>query len=125
MDKSQTEARRTLAEWQQEAPSSKLLGPVEAVMEVVPKFLQGTGFPPRNTSFNFPSKQVSKMAVGATKAVQDWVTAALSTMLLQVPFSQPIRDEVVLSIHENVGQDYALDVFVKRFDCFAADKHHQ
>ncbi|KAF3691524.1 hypothetical protein EXN66_Car007199 [Channa argus] len=57
------------------------------------------------------SKQLSKMAV------QDRVTAALSTTPLQVPFSHSTRDEMVLSIQEKVGQGYAHDVLVAEFFC--------
>ncbi|KAK2853689.1 hypothetical protein Q5P01_006350 [Channa striata] len=82
---------------QQETLGSKLLGPVKVVIVVVPKFLQ------------------------ATKAVQACVTTALSTMVLQVPFSHSIRDKMVLvlSMQEKVGQDFGKDVLVKRLNCFA------
>ncbi|XP_027136115.1 uncharacterized protein LOC113746052 [Larimichthys crocea] len=45
--------------------------PMEVVLKVLPKVLQGFWLPPPNTSFNMPSQQLSKMAVGVTKAVQD------------------------------------------------------
>ncbi|XP_044064417.1 fibrous sheath CABYR-binding protein-like [Siniperca chuatsi] len=112
---------RSLTEQQQEAPSSKLLGPREVVMEVVPKVLQGFWLPPPNTSFNMPSQQLSEMAVGVTKAVEDRVSTALSSMLRQVAFSRSIRDNMVLSIQERVRQGHTRDVLVKRLNCFAAE----
>ncbi|XP_044063034.1 actin cytoskeleton-regulatory complex protein pan1-like [Siniperca chuatsi] len=112
---------RSLTEQQQEAPSSKLLSPREVVMEVVPKVLQGFWLPPPNTSFNMPSQQLSEMAVGVTKAVEDRVSTALSSMLRQVAFSRSIRDNMVLSIQERVRQGHTRDVLVKRLNCFAAE----
>ncbi|KAK2853421.1 hypothetical protein Q5P01_006082 [Channa striata] len=82
-------------------------------MEVVPKVLQGFWLPPSNTCFNMHFKQLSKMAVGATKTVQDQVPIALSTLLLPVPFSQSIKDEMILSSQEKVEQGYAQHVLVK------------
>ena len=46
------------------------------------KVLQGFWLPPSNTSLNKPSQQLSKMAAEVTKAVEDWVSAALSPVLL-------------------------------------------
>ncbi|GLD70736.1 uncharacterized protein AKAME5_002205400 [Lates japonicus] len=112
---------KSLTEQLQEASISNLLGPREVVMEVVPKVLQGFWLPPPNTAFNMPSQQCSKMAVGVTKAVEDRVSTALSSMLLQVSFSRSIRDDVVLSIQETVGQVYTQDVLVKKLNCFAAE----
>ncbi|XP_018535768.1 uncharacterized protein LOC108885785 [Lates calcarifer] len=112
---------KSLTEQLQEASISNLLGPREVVMEVVPKVLQGFWLPPPNTAFNMPSQQFSKMAVGVTKAVEDRVSTALSSMLLQVSFSRSIRDDVVLSIQETVGQVYTQDVLVKKLNCFAAE----
>ncbi|KAF3690926.1 hypothetical protein EXN66_Car006600 [Channa argus] len=106
---------------QQEVPSSKRLWPVEVVMVVVPKVLKGFWLPPPNTCLNMPSKQLIKMTVGATKAIQDRVTAALSTTLHHVPFSCSIRDKMVLSIQGKVGEGYAQDILPKRLSCLAAD----
>ncbi|KAK2816899.1 hypothetical protein Q5P01_025090 [Channa striata] len=77
--------------------SEQQLGPVE-VVKVFEKVPQGFWLPPPNTCFNVPSKQLSKTAAVATKAVQDWGNGALSTTLLQVPISCSIRDEMVLFI---------------------------
>ncbi|KAG8001009.1 hypothetical protein GBF38_001124 [Nibea albiflora] len=74
---------KILTEQQQKDSESKLLCPLEVVLEVVPKVLQGFWLPPPNTSFNMPSQQLSKMAVGVTKEVQDRVSKTLSSMLLQ------------------------------------------
>lgn len=112
---------RTLAEQHQEAPSSKLLGPREVVIEVVPKVIQGFWLPPPNTSLNMPSQKLSKMAVGLTKAVEDQVTTALSTVLRQVTFSRSIRDDMVLSILGKVRQSYSQDILVKKLNCFTAE----
>ncbi|XP_019117242.2 uncharacterized protein LOC104929949 [Larimichthys crocea] len=110
-----------LTEQQQKGPKSKLLCPMEVVLKVLPKVLQGFWLPPPNTSFNMPSQQLSKMAVGVTKAVQDRVSKALSSVVLQATFSSSIRDNMVLSIQEKVRQGYPQDVLVKRLNSFAAE----
>ncbi|XP_027142906.1 uncharacterized protein LOC109137657 isoform X1 [Larimichthys crocea] len=110
-----------LTKQQQKGPKSKLLCPMEVVLKVLPKVLQGFWLPPPNTSFNMPSQQLSKMAVGVTKAVQDRVSKALSSVLLQATFSSSIRDNMVLSIQEKVRQGYPQDVLVKRLNSFAAE----
>ncbi|KAE8295740.1 hypothetical protein D5F01_LYC06677 [Larimichthys crocea] len=110
-----------LTEQQQKGPKSKLLCPMEVVLKVLPKVLQGFWLPPPNTSFNMPSQQLSKMAVGVTKAVQDRVSKALSSVLLQATFSSSIRDNMVLSIQEKVRQGYPQDVLVKRLNSFVAE----
>ncbi|KAE8295738.1 hypothetical protein D5F01_LYC06675 [Larimichthys crocea] len=110
-----------LTEQQQKGPKSKLLCPMEVVLKVLPKVLQGFWLPPPNTSFNMPSQQLSKMAVGVTKAVQDRVSKALSSVLLQATFSSSTRDNMVLSIQEKVRQGYPQDVLVKRLNSFAAE----
>ncbi|KAE8281651.1 hypothetical protein D5F01_LYC20647 [Larimichthys crocea] len=84
-----------LTEQQQKGPKSKVLCPMEV--------------------------QLSKMAVGVTKAVQDRVSKALSSMRLQATFSSSIRDNMVLSIQEKVRQGYPQDVLVKRLNSFAAE----
>ncbi|GAA6226947.1 uncharacterized protein LOC108900338 [Lates japonicus] len=112
---------RTLAEQHQEAPNSKLLGPREVVIEVVPKVMQGFWLPPPNTSLNMPSQKLSKMGVGLTKAVEDQVTTALSTVLRQVTFSRSIRDDMVLTILGKVRQSYSQDILVKKLNCFTAE----
>ncbi|KAG8008978.1 hypothetical protein GBF38_011550 [Nibea albiflora] len=112
---------RILTEQQQKGPESKLLCPMEVVLEVVPNVLQGFWLPPPSTSFNMPSQQVSKMAVGVTKAVQDWVSKALSSMLLQATFSSSIRDNMVVSIQGKVRRSYPEEVLVKTLNCFGAD----
>ncbi|TKS91110.1 hypothetical protein D9C73_025244 [Collichthys lucidus] len=94
---------------------------MEMVLKVLPKVLQGFWLPPPNTSFNMPSQQLSKMAVGVTKAVQDRVSKVLSSVLLQATFSSSIRDNMVLSIQEKVRQGYPQDVLVKRLNSFAAE----
>ncbi|XP_050932065.1 uncharacterized protein LOC108887413 [Lates calcarifer] len=111
---------KSLTEQHQQIRSSKLLCPREVVMEVVPKVVQGFWLPPPNTSFNMPSKQLSKMAVGVTKAVEDRVSTTLPSMLLQVSFSRFIRNDVVLSIQEKVRQGYTKDVLMKMLNCFSA-----
>ncbi len=90
-------------------------------MQVVPKVLQGFWLPLPNTSFNMPSQQLCKMAVGVTKAVEARVSTALSSMLCRVPFSRFIRDKMALSIQEKVRQGHSQDVLVKRLNCFAAE----
>ncbi|KAI3362628.1 hypothetical protein L3Q82_001706 [Scortum barcoo] len=110
-----------LTEQQQEARGPKQLSPREVVIEVVPKVLQGFWLPPPNTSFNMPSKQLCKMAVGVTKAVEDRVSTALSAILCQVPFSHSIRDNLVLSIQEKIRQSDTTDVLVKKLNCFATE----
>ncbi|KAI3363036.1 hypothetical protein L3Q82_011702, partial [Scortum barcoo] len=110
-----------LTEQQQEARGPKQLSPREVVIEVVPKVLQGFWLPPPNTSFNMPSKQLCKMAVGVTKAVEDRVSTALSAILCQVPFSRSIRDNLVLSIQEKIRQSDTTDVLVKKLNCFATE----
>ncbi|KAG8014432.1 hypothetical protein GBF38_002787 [Nibea albiflora] len=110
-----------LIEQQQQGPKTKLLSAMDVVLEVVPKVLQGFWLPPPNTRFNMPSQQLSKMAVGVTKAVQDRLSKSLSSVLLQVTFSSTIRDNLVLSIQETVRQGYPHDVLVKGLNSFAAE----
>ncbi|XP_023136919.2 uncharacterized protein LOC111575805 [Amphiprion ocellaris] len=112
---------RNLTEKQQEAPNSKLLGLHEVVLEVVPKVLQGFYLPPQNTSFNMSSQELSKLAVGVTKAVEDRVSAALSTIRCQVTLSRSIRDHIVQSIQEKVRRSYPEDVLEERLNCFASN----
>ena len=112
---------RSLTEQQQEPPCSKLLGPREVVMEVVPKVLQGFWLPPADTSFSMPSQQWSKMAVGVTRAVEDRVSTALSTVLHRVTFSRSTRDDMVLSVMEKIRQGCTRDVLVKRLNCFESE----
>ena len=112
---------RSLTKQHREATSSKLLHPRKVVMEVVPNVLQGFWLPPPNMSFNMPSQQLSKMAVGVTKAVEDRVATALSSMPRQVTFSRSIRDYMVLTVQEKFGQGYALEGLVKRLNGFEAE----
>jgi len=90
-------------------------------MEVEQKVLQVYWLPPPCTSFSLPSQQLSKMAVGLTQAVQDQVSAALSSMRLQITFSCPIRHDVVLSIQEKGGQVYTENLLVEKLNCFEAE----
>lgn len=87
-------------------------------MEVVPKVLQGFWLPLPNTSFNLPSKQLSKMAAGVMKAIKVRVSTVLHAMLGRVA---SVRDDMVLSIQEKVRRGYAQDVPVKRLNCFAPE----
>ncbi|KAI3361515.1 hypothetical protein L3Q82_013662, partial [Scortum barcoo] len=112
---------RSLTEQQQEARCPKLLSSREVVIEVVPKVLQGFWLPPPTTFLNMPSQQLSTMAVGVTKAVEDRVATAMSSILCQVPFSRSIRDNLVLSIQEKVRQGHAQEVLVKKLNCFATE----
>ncbi|KAL7393216.1 hypothetical protein ABVT39_008124 [Epinephelus coioides] len=84
-------------------------------MEVVPNVLPGFWLLLKNTSFNMPSQQLSKTAVGVTKAAVDRVFTALSTLLVQVT-----RTNMVLCILEKVRQGYTQDVLVKKPKCFGA-----
>ncbi|KAF0029618.1 hypothetical protein F2P81_018723 [Scophthalmus maximus] len=110
----------SLTEQLQATPRSRLLGPSEVVVEVVPKVLQGFWLPSPTTYLNMPSQELSDMAVGVTKAVMDRVTRALSSGLHRVNVSRPIRDAVVLSVQERVRQMYPEDILRQRLDCFAA-----
>ncbi|KAI3361435.1 hypothetical protein L3Q82_013602 [Scortum barcoo] len=112
---------KNLTEQQQEARGPKLLNPREVVIEVVPKVLQGFWLPPPTTFLNMPSQQLSTMAVGVTKAVEDRVATAMSSILCQVPFSRSIRDNLVLSIQEKVRQGHAQEVLVKKLNRFATE----
>ncbi|XP_039641980.1 proteoglycan 4 isoform X3 [Perca fluviatilis] len=112
---------RSLTQQLQSAPSSKLLGPRDVVMEVLPKVLQGFWLPPPSTFLNMPSQQLSEMAVGVTKFVLDRVSTALSTVHHRVNFSRSIRDSMVLSIQETVRQMYPQDVLRRGLNCFAAE----
>ncbi|XP_039657247.1 cell surface glycoprotein 1-like [Perca fluviatilis] len=112
---------RSLTQQLQSAPSSKLLGPRDVVMEVLPKVLQGFWLPPPSTFLNMPSQQLSEMAVGVTKFVLDRVSTALSTVHHRVNFSRSIRDSMVLSIQEMVRQMYPQDVLRRGLNCFAAE----
>ncbi|KAL7393845.1 hypothetical protein ABVT39_016816 [Epinephelus coioides] len=84
-------------------------------MEVVPNVLLGFWLLPKNTSFNMPYQQLSKTAVGITKATVDRVFAALSTLFVQVT-----RDNMVLCILEKVRQGYTQDDLVEKPKCFGA-----
>ncbi|AWO97917.1 Hypothetical protein SMAX5B_005497 [Scophthalmus maximus] len=109
-----------LTEQLQATPGSKLLGPWDVVVEVVPKVLQGFWLPPPTTYLNMPSQELSDMAVGFTKAVINRVTRALSGGLHRVNVSRPIRDAVVLAVQEKVRQMYPQDILRQKVDCFAA-----
>ncbi|KAG8012529.1 Mucin-1 [Nibea albiflora] len=110
-----------LKEQQEKGPRSELLSPMEVVLQVLPKVLQGFWVPPPNTCFSMPSQQLSPMAVGITKAVQDRVSKSLSTVLLQATFSSTTRDNMTLSIQEKVRQGYSQDVLEKGLNSFAAE----
>ncbi|KAG8008527.1 hypothetical protein GBF38_019725 [Nibea albiflora] len=110
-----------LKEQQEKGPRSELLSPMEVVLQVLPKVLQGFWMPPPNTCFSMPSQQLSPMAVGITKAVQDRVSKTLSTVLLQATFSSTTRDNMTLSIQEKVRQGYSQDVLEKGLNSFAAE----
>ncbi|KAG8002256.1 Leucine-rich repeat-containing protein 75A [Nibea albiflora] len=110
-----------LKEQQEKGPRSELLSPMEVVLQVLPKVLQGFWVPPPNTCFSMPSQQLSPMAVGITKAVQDRVSKTLSTVLLQATFSSTTRDNMTLSIQEKVRQGYSQDVLEKGLNSFAAE----
>ncbi|KAK1898995.1 Cadherin EGF LAG seven-pass G-type receptor 3 [Dissostichus eleginoides] len=112
---------RRLTERLHSAPSSKLLGPRDVVLQVVPKVLQGFWSPPRSTFLNMPSQMLNQMAVGVTKCVLAKVTTALSNVHHQVTFSCSIRDAMVLSIQEKVRQMYpAQDIRRRELNSFAA-----
>ncbi|KAI9531036.1 hypothetical protein NQZ68_000528 [Dissostichus eleginoides] len=112
---------RRLTERLQSAPSSKLLGPRDVVLQVVPKVLQGFWSPPRSTFLNMPSQKLNQMAVGVTKCVLAKVTTALSNVHHQVTFSCSIRDAMVVSIQEKVRQMYpAQDIRRRELNSFAA-----
>ena len=112
---------RRLTERLQSAPSSKLLGPRDVVLQVVPKVLQGFWSPPRSTFLNMPSQKLNQMAVGVTKCVLDKLSTALSNVHHQVTFSCSIRDAMVLSIQEKVRQMYpAQDIRRRELNSFAA-----
>jgi len=68
-----------------------------------------------------PSKQLSKVAVSVTKAVEDRVSAALSTMLPQVNFTCSTRYKMVLSVQEKVRELYPEDDRAKLISCCAAE----
>ncbi|KAG7499639.1 hypothetical protein JOB18_044459 [Solea senegalensis] len=110
-----------LTEKLQVTPCSKLLGPHDVVMEIVPKVLQGLWLAPPTAFLNTPSQYLSKMAVGVTKAVWDHVTTALPSVIHQVTFSTSIRDDIVLSIQEKVKRmnPHAL-LRRRKLDCFDA-----
>ncbi|KAI3376637.1 hypothetical protein L3Q82_017074, partial [Scortum barcoo] len=112
---------RRLTEQQQEARGPKQLSPQEVVIEVVPKVLQGFWLPPPSTFLNMPSQDLCTMAVGVTKAVEDRVSTALSSLLCHVPFSRSTRDYLVLSIQEKVRQGHSQDVLVEKLNFFAAE----
>ncbi|KAG8010271.1 hypothetical protein GBF38_014517 [Nibea albiflora] len=106
---------------QQKGPESRLLCPMEVVLEVVPKVLLGCWLLPPATSFNMPSQQLSKMAIGIAKAVQDRVSKALSSVLPQATFSTTIRGKMALSIHRKVRREYTGEDIEMKLECFATD----
>ena len=67
------------------------------------------------------SQQLSKVAVGITKAVEDRVAAALPTLSHPVSFSRSVRDVMVLSIQKRVRRAFTKDVLFKHSKCFAPD----
>ncbi|KAG8006990.1 hypothetical protein GBF38_023088 [Nibea albiflora] len=114
-------AERLTKQEQQKGPETRLLCPMGVVLEVVPKVLRGCWLLPPTTSFNMPSQQLSKMAVGITKAVQDRVSKSLSSVLLHATFSTTIRGEMALSIHRKLRREYTGDVLEEKLECFATD----
>ncbi|KAI3361453.1 hypothetical protein L3Q82_013624, partial [Scortum barcoo] len=114
---------KSLTEQQQEARGPKLLNPREVVIEVVPKVMQGFWLPPPTTFLNMPSQQLSTMAVGVTKAVEDQGRHCLCPpSSVKVPFSRSIRDNLVLSIQEKkVRQGHTQEVLVKKLNRFATE----
>ncbi|XP_047467730.1 uncharacterized protein LOC125024099 [Mugil cephalus] len=115
------EFARRLTEQQCEAPSSKQPEPWEVVAEVVPKVLQGFWDLPPGTCVDMPSKKLCKMAVGVTKAVEDRVYAALSSIFVQFTYTRTIRDDMAQSIQDKVRQAYTEDVLKKSLSRFAAE----
>ncbi|KAL7393020.1 hypothetical protein ABVT39_005400 [Epinephelus coioides] len=107
---------RSLTEQHQEAPSPTLLGPQEVM---VPKVLQGFWLPPKNTSLNMPSQQLSKMVVEAAKAIEDHVSTAVSTLLIQVTFSRCFRDDFQECLSRKRLDRVTL--LVKKLNCFATE----
>ncbi|KAG7473136.1 hypothetical protein JOB18_004045, partial [Solea senegalensis] len=71
VSEAQRYARRLREQRQKQPPQPKVMGPGEVVLEVVPKVLQGFWEFPKDTALNMPSRGLSKIAVGATKAVED------------------------------------------------------
>ncbi|XP_077384424.1 uncharacterized protein LOC144023038 isoform X2 [Festucalex cinctus] len=92
---------------QQETTSTKLLTLYEIVVEVLPKVLQGFWFSPPKTPFSMPSLYLSKMAVGVTQAVLDFISLPYS-MQISINFSNLMRDNLVLSIKDKVRQAFPL-----------------
>ncbi|XP_077577500.1 uncharacterized protein LOC144199616 [Stigmatopora nigra] len=101
---------------QQQATSATLLSPRDLVIKVLPKVLQIFWIPPPSPAFAMPSRYLSKMAVGVTQAVLDSVCQTLSS--IQIQFSNAIRDNLVLAIHEKVRKTFSVDVLVESIHSF-------
>ncbi|XP_049585833.1 uncharacterized protein [Syngnathus scovelli] len=93
---------------QQDATCAKIWTLYEIVIEVLPKVLQGFWFSPPKPHFSMPSLYLSKMAVGVTQAVLDFISLPFS-MNIYIHFSKLMRDNVVLSIKDKVSQLFPLD----------------
>ncbi|XP_034545774.1 uncharacterized protein LOC117817275 isoform X2 [Notolabrus celidotus] len=108
-----------LSHRQKEAPSARLLRPQEVVLEVVPKVLQGFWVLPLQPLLNMPSRQLSIMSVGVTKAVMDGVSSTLTTLRHQAIFSRSIRDEMIQSILAKIRVACPYDILVDRIEAFS------
>ncbi|XP_077432430.1 uncharacterized protein LOC144058079 [Vanacampus margaritifer] len=102
---------------QHEATDTKLLTLYEIVVEVLPKVLQGFWFSPPKTPFSMPSLYLSKMAVGVTQAVLDFISLPYC-MQIHINFSNLMRDNLVLSIKDKVRQAFPLDDLANNFPSF-------
>ncbi|XP_060937817.1 uncharacterized protein LOC133014569 [Limanda limanda] len=110
-----------LKEQQKQPLTSKRLGPLEVVLEVAPKVLQGFWLPPEDTCLNMPSQHLSVLAVSLTKAVDDKVSKLLPSLLREVSFSRSTRDKLVQSIQDNVRTSFTPAVLMEKISCFAVD----
>lgn len=110
---------KILMEQQQRQQAPKLLCPRDIVLEVVPKVLQVLWSFPGDASFDMPSQQLSKMAVGVTKAVEDRVTAALPSKRSQFPFCETLKNAVVRLIGNKVALRFGPDGLTKVHNNFA------
>ncbi|XP_063321146.1 uncharacterized protein LOC134619315 [Pelmatolapia mariae] len=100
---------------QQEQHNSKLLTAQEAVIEVVPRVLQGFWELPPRPLLNMASQSLSILSTSVTKATLDRVSKSLTVMETQAIFTRSIRDDMVDSILTEIRQKFPQEILVANF----------
>lgn len=101
--------------------NSKHLSPQEVAIEVVPRVVQGFWELPPRPILERPSKMLSEVSVGVTKATMDRLSNALMSVENQATFSRCIRNAVIQSILTEVRQVYPEDILMDSIKNFAPE----